>query len=340
VAPSPCTGEAPVAPSPCTGETPVAPGTRPTVEFLLGTLPEEQMAPFVHLAAVTPQYKLAVLLGYVAARQQLPPGCEALWEDADRGTGPGGRAAAPLLVSLCGRLDVPTLVAFYRNSAEEHADTLVKCLVEASEGPGVTGGALTQIVPAVDEQTWFALLQKHGVDFFRQYPQNEPALGETLQRILRALPEDLTSFSQRLDVILAGEHLLPEDSDQEAAAAWGRCRRAVLELGRLQEQRSCVSPAPGSAIGGRRAADGRVDRRGPPAGTVHRRPARSRQAGMFAPDRPEPSGRKTTAALRRLAIRGPLAEGRLAVRDEEMARGPFAQHARQGKTGPIRPWTR
>jgi len=198
------------------------------------------MAPFVHLAAVTPQYKLAVLLGYVAARQQLPPGCEALWEDADRGTGPGGRAAAPLLVSLCGRLDVPTLVAFYRNSAEEHADTLVKCLVEASEGPGVTGGALTQIVPAVDEQTWFALLQKHGVDFFRQYPQNEPALGETLQRILRALPEDLTSFSQRLDVILAGEHLLPEDSDQEAAAAWGRCRRAVLELGRLQEQRSGV----------------------------------------------------------------------------------------------------
>lgn len=214
-------------------------GTRPTVEFLLRNLPENQIAPFVQLADVSPDYKLAVLSGYVNARKHLPPDCEGLWEDADRGSRARGRAAAPLLVSLCARLDVPALVAFYQNSAP-HADTLVKCLVEASGGPGVTVTALTQIVPTVDEETWFALLQKHGVDFFKQYPQDEPSLGETLQRMLRALPEDLTCFSRRLDVILAGEHLLPEDFDHQAAAAWGRCRRALLDLGRLQEQKSGV----------------------------------------------------------------------------------------------------
>ena len=99
---------------------------------------------------------------------------------------------------------------------------------------------MTQIVAAMDDEALLSLYRSHGPAFFEGYPQDEPALGQKLHEILGSLADHVPQFRDRLDVVLAGRHLLPDDRDEELATAWAGCRRAVLEIGRLQGQRSGV----------------------------------------------------------------------------------------------------
>jgi len=250
------------------------PGTRTAVDYLLQNLREEQLPELLRLGTVPPERKVALLARYVTAHGDLPPGCEQLWDDVPRGVpeeagAPGvARVAGPPVLpeTLAGKLPAPpnadeppvaptglpllplllawlapdAVMRFYRNVADRRFEAFLAGLREARWLPGTGASALTPIVRSLDALALMALYRKLGADFLQQYPHDEPALGEKLHALLRMLPDRSDEFSEGLDVLLAGEHLLPSDEDVRAAAAWQKCRRAILEIGKLQARKTGV----------------------------------------------------------------------------------------------------
>ena len=213
------------------------PGTRPAVEFLLRNLPEAMIANVVKLGDVAADYKIGLLSRYVATCGRVPPGCEMVWEDRP----PGG---VWLLPGILARLDLPTVERLYDSAAEHHSAALVFGLVEVRNRVGGAWLPLTRIVEAVDDGTLLALYRKHGGAFFQHYPDDEPAMAQRLHTMLCSLPDHADQFSIRLDVVAAGERLLPSDSDHHAAGHWARVRKAVLDIGRLQGQTTRILRTP------------------------------------------------------------------------------------------------
>lgn len=239
---------------------PEIPAMRGVVAFLLERLPGERIADFLKLGGVSSDAKVDVLVRHVTSHKQLPPGCDHLWNESP-GRWPGSsaseppevsdrrshpvppppptRPAGPLLPSVLARLDLDTLEAFYAQVASRHSGAFLTSLFFAWQNRQCARESLTRVVGAVDDQALLSLFRARGAAFFREYPEDEPALGAKLHEMVGALTKHPRQFSERLDVVLAGRHLLP-DKDQDVVTAWSDCRRAILEVGRLQDQRSGV----------------------------------------------------------------------------------------------------
>jgi hypothetical protein len=157
---------------------------------------------------------------------------------------PGGHAGPEcvnrgddLLPRLLARLELKTLLKFYGSVAAEHSDVFVPALVASCRQRKVEPKPLTEIVGVMSEEALVSLYRSRGPGFFKDYPEDEPALGRQLHEILQSLPSHFDQFRDRLDLVAAAAHLLPEDDDQTAATAWSTCRAAILDIGRLQDQR-------------------------------------------------------------------------------------------------------
>ena len=61
-------------------------GAAAGADFLLDTLPGEKVAELLTLDGIPPQAKVDVLVRYVAARAELPPGCDFLWHRGTKAT--------------------------------------------------------------------------------------------------------------------------------------------------------------------------------------------------------------------------------------------------------------
>jgi len=212
---------------------PEIPAARAAVDYLIENLPDGKIPELVGLATVAPEHKVAVLARHVAVRGTLPSGCEDLWSESARGI-------HPLLPPLLARLDLKTLEEFYGNVAGSHGDAFVMALLESGRRDGPGQSAPARIVSLMDEPALLSVAGRYGDAFFKRYPSDEPALGKMLQEMLRTLPEHVAQFNQRLDTVLMGRALLPEDVDQNAATAWSNCRRAMQDIGRLQGGKSGV----------------------------------------------------------------------------------------------------
>ena len=214
---------------------PEVPGTRAAAEFLLGRLPGEKIAHLLKLDAVSSGAKVYVLVRYVSAHTQLPPGCDYLWNEPARAAG----AADPLLPQVLARLDLNTLEQFYRRVAPQHSAPFLMSLLATCRYEQSTRAGLAQIVRAMDARALLSLFRTHGSAFFKEYPADEPALGARLHEMVGSLAEHARQFPERLDVVLAGRHLLPDD-DQDVVTAWANLRRAILDVDRLQAQKSGI----------------------------------------------------------------------------------------------------
>ncbi len=234
--------------------------TRAVVGFLLDHFPGAQIAELVRRETVSSEAKVEVLARHVAAHHQLPPGCEHVWSEAasppvppprlnrevdPRPNEPARTAAPPapsadaLLARVLARLDPNTLEAFYRRVAAQHSDAFLMAFLAAWQRGRSSPESLARVVRAADDVALLSLLRNRGPAFFQQYPDEEPALGAKLHAMVGSLPQYPGQFPERLDVLLAGRHLLP-DEDQHMVTAWSNCRRAILDVGRLQEEQSGV----------------------------------------------------------------------------------------------------
>ena len=157
------------------------------------------------------------------------PGGHAGPEDANRGD--------DLLCRLLDRLDLKTLVKFYGDVAAKHSDVFVLALLASYRQKKTDPKPLAEILGAMSEDSLVSLYRSQGAGFIQDYPANEPVLGRRLHELIQSLPKHLGQFRDRLDLVTAGKHLLPEDDDLTTATAWSSCRAAILEIGRLQEQR-------------------------------------------------------------------------------------------------------
>lgn len=215
---------------------PEPPGTRLAAQFLLRRLPGDRIADLLKMPGVSPEAKLDVLAHYVAAHWQLPPGCESLWHER-KPTGPP--PLAPTVLSrVLARLPGDTLLQFYRHTQDEHSDAFVAALVESCKRREAPTSGLTRILESMGDEAVLCLACTWGPTFIEGYPDDEPALGRQLQQILNTLPEHVSQFAERLDLVLAGRHLLPDDGSLDMATAWAACRAAIHDLGRLQDQTS------------------------------------------------------------------------------------------------------
>jgi len=224
---------------------PETPGVRGVVEFLLARLPGEKIAELIRLDGVSSEAKVDVLVRHVTSHGELPAGCDHLWNEVvEAGRTPGSgpspdRAAGPLLGRVLSRLDLNTLGQFYERVAGQHAAAFLAGLTGASKRHPATRAGLTHIVGTVDDQVLLSLFRSHGPAFFQAYPDDEPALGVRLHAMVGSLAQHVRQFPERLDLVLAGRHLLP-DEDQDLLTAWANCRRAMLDVDRLQGQRSGI----------------------------------------------------------------------------------------------------
>ncbi|MHC4405190.1 MAG: GAP1-N2 domain-containing protein, partial [Planctomycetota bacterium] len=212
---------------------PEIPGTGSIVGYLLERLTGEQVAALLKIDAISTSTKIDVLARYVTAKAELPPGCEWLWS---RGGKTGGESES-LLVPLLLKLDANALARFYQNGAGEHSDDFLIALLDVCRRHPPARAALTQIVQAAEGKAILSLYGSLGPALFEDYPADEPALAARLRQMLGTLPERPSQFSRRLDLLLAGRHLLP-DADQGVVTAWANLRKAIIDVGRLQSQRS------------------------------------------------------------------------------------------------------
>ena len=157
---------------------------------------------------------------------------------------PGGHAGpegvnrgGDLLCRLLDRLDLKTLVKFYGNVAAKHSNVFVLALLASYRQKKTDPKPLAEIVGVMSEDSLVSLYRSQGAGFIQDYPADEPVLGRRLHELIQSLPKHLGQFRDRLDLVTAGKHLLAEDDDLTAATAWSSCRAAILEIGRLQEQR-------------------------------------------------------------------------------------------------------
>jgi hypothetical protein len=211
---------------------------RKAVEFLLKNLPGELLAQVLKLDSITSDDKLAAIARQLTAQGALPPECAWLWDHWAAGANSPAAAAVPRLVDILARLEAAALANFSRAVPPAHLAMFYCALKEAFAGQPPFWNRLTAVVAAMEPAAVVQLYGKLGPPMFAGYPAAEPALGGKLRRLLDGLHDQTAAFSGQLDLLLAGQDLLPEAADRQRALAWSQCRQAILDLGRLQSQRT------------------------------------------------------------------------------------------------------
>jgi hypothetical protein len=214
------------------------PEARKAIEFLLRTLPGELLAQVLRLDSIGGDDKLAAIARELSARGTLPADCAWLWDHWAGGAGPASAAAAPRLVDVLARLEATPLATFSRAVPPAHLAMFFGALKDAFGGQQPFWNRLTAVVATLEPAAVLQLYSKLGPAMFAGYPAAEPALGGKLRRLLDGLHDQTAAFSGQLDLLLAGQDLLPEAADRQRALAWSQCRQAILDLGRLQAQRA------------------------------------------------------------------------------------------------------
>ena len=217
------------------------------VKFLLANLSDKQISAAVALKSLGLADKADLIVRYVTDRGDLPPDSDWIWQQASEARA-RGHMAETLLVAVLARLGISSLESLYQKVAGRRDDLFVFALRDACRKRKTNWAALSHILRTMDQQHLIGIYRQHKAAFFKDHPEDEPALGKQIQKILRTLPAYPREFSERLDFVLAAARCLPDDLDRENAAAWEKCRQAILEVGGLTKsgsgwmQRSSLGP--------------------------------------------------------------------------------------------------
>lgn len=211
------------------------PLARSVVELLLKRVPAEKFDILLKLPSISSAEKLKAVASYIDTHETLPPGCDWLWTDWEKAAKAGDIAKMGLLPQLFMTLPAESLRKLFKNLPTLRAVQAVTGLLELHRSKAITTAQLTPVIDTLDDNTVLALLRQRGAAFLEEYPGDEPAMGRKLAGLLRTLPEHPDEFKNRLDWVLAGQHLLEDERQQRIATAWANCRKGIAALGRLQE---------------------------------------------------------------------------------------------------------
>lgn len=185
--------------------------------------------------------KITVLLRHIHAQGNLPPGCEFLWEEwADAAEQPR-RAGVVLMARVLAKLPAKAMEKFSAHVPQRCAHGFLLNCLKLVHKKKMKLPSLTAMIRAAADESVFKLVREGGAQFLANYPKNEPALGEKMADFLRTLVHHSDDFKERLNLILAGQHLLGEEVYHTAAASWDKCYKSILEVGRLQRPDASMS---------------------------------------------------------------------------------------------------
>lgn len=221
---------------------PAVPGTRQAVVHLLRELPAEKIRGLLKLGGVPDEDKVIVLVRHIHAQGDLPPGCEFLWDEWAAATEQPRRAGVVLMARVLAKLPPKSVHRLYANAPAHCAHGFLTNCLRLVRHKKMKLASLTEMIRAADEEVVFKLVRTGGAQFLATYPKNEPALGEKLVALLKTLPKHADDFKERLDLILAGEHLLGDETYRQAAASWDKCYKEMRDVGRLQQPDPTVAP--------------------------------------------------------------------------------------------------
>jgi hypothetical protein len=213
---------------------PPLPGARHAVVHLLKELPPDKILGLLKLGGVSDEDKITVLLRHIHAHGNLPPGCEFLWEEwADAAEQPR-RAGVVLMARVLAKVPAKAMEKFSAHVPQRCAHGFLLNCLKLVHKKKMTLPALTAMIRAAADESVFKLVREGGSQFLANYPKNEPALGEKMANLLRTLVHHPDDFKERLDLILAGQHLLGEEVYQAAAVSWDKCYKAIQDVGKYQ----------------------------------------------------------------------------------------------------------
>jgi len=206
-------------------------GVRPAVELLLERLSGAQLPAVLAGNAIDPSDQLAVLTRVLTADKAFPAGCDGLWLGLEA---PPSPAAEPLLRAALRRLDNGLLLSLWYHVPPERAELLLLALIDLARSDPQRLDILSHVVSKVREDVLHRALSRRGARSFVDYPAGETMLGQRLRRVLDRWARNATDFAAWIDLLLAGQKLLPDDRDRVRLATWDECRRLMREI-----ERSC-----------------------------------------------------------------------------------------------------
>ena len=212
------------------------PEARKAVEFLLKSLPGSLLPQFLKLDAIGVDDRSATLAREITAQGALPPQCDWLWAHWAAGAGAADRHGARL-VDVLAQLEAATLASFYRDVPPECLAPFFSALERGLRRSTATLESAHRRRRSNGTGRRGATLCQTGPGDVRRLSGGRAGTGGILRRVLDGLHDQTAEFSSRLDLLLAGQDLLPDATDRQLALAWSQCRQAILDLGQLQSQR-------------------------------------------------------------------------------------------------------
>jgi hypothetical protein len=140
------------------------------------------------------------------------------------------------------KLPSKDLAQLFQSAPKAALPRIILNLMRMFKNKKVRVASLTAAVSAMDEDAVLALLRTSAEEVFAAYPQREPAMGQKLADLARSLPKHPDEFTERLKLIVAGQHLMSDDQHLRAATAWDTCRRQIQEVARLQKPDPSIAP--------------------------------------------------------------------------------------------------
>ena len=185
-------------------------GPRTGVDYLLAHLPADKVGGLLKLHGVPSGDKVRLLAAHVREHGTLPPKCDILWEIWSRGSKPaqsgqdGTPAAPPREAPARGSGQV------LQASLPARAEQALVGLIQLRTLKALKSEAITPCVDVMDEEPLVAMLREIGQQFLEDYPGDEPGMPRRLAALARSLAEHPREFRERLDLVLAGQHLIDE----------------------------------------------------------------------------------------------------------------------------------
>ncbi len=209
-------------------------GARRVVVHLLKTLPPDKILGLLKLGSVPDDDKVTVLARHIHAHGTLPPGCEFLWDEWAEAAEQPRRAGKVLMARVLATLPAKAMEKFAAHVPQRCVHGFLLNCLKLVQTKKMKTASFTAMIRAASTESVYKLIHEGGPQFLASYPKDEPALGEKMVDILRTLVHHPDDFKERLDLILAGQHLLGEDVYHAAAAAWDKCYKSIQDVGRLQ----------------------------------------------------------------------------------------------------------
>jgi hypothetical protein len=221
---------------------PMQPAVRHAIVCLLEELPPAKIIGLLRLPNMADDDKIVTLARHIQKAGEFPPGCEFLWQDWTEAEANPKRAGVVLLRKVIARLSPKSLRKLYLSAPKRAATAFVLGLYRMHRANRLKAASISAVVRAMDEESMLTLLRQGGDEFLRSYPTDEPVMGEKLAEQLYALPKTPVQFRERLNRILAGQHLLPDEQHQTAATAWSTCCQLIPKISNLQKTEASSNP--------------------------------------------------------------------------------------------------